>query len=66
MIKCPKCGNPGDGFHICVDLSYRAPGEGKIIAPNKGTYQMSAEHRANLSIAQKARHARNRGIDSLG
>lgn len=37
MTKCPKCKNPGDGFHICVDLSYKAPGEAKLAkrAPRK-------------------------------
>lgn len=31
MNKCDTCGNPGGNldknFHICVDLSYKVPGE---------------------------------------
>lgn len=66
MIKCGKCGNPGKAWHICVDLSYRAPGEGKINSPNKTQYKMTEDHKDKLREASKKRWAKNRGISSLG
>lgn len=65
--KCEKCGMTHGGFHVCVDLSYKAPGEGKIrdpykAHPNRGRVlgPFTEEHKRRLSESIKASWRRRR------